>query len=60
MRLSKDKPIPFLYCGYAFAKGNSIIMPTVLIPMTYVEQYGDTVVDMFFTKLSYVDIIKER
>ena len=59
IRLSTNEAIPFLYGGYVFVKGNTIIEPIILIPWAYVEKYGDEIVDQFFKKISYIDINKE-
>lgn len=58
-RLGTDEPIPFLYGGYVFEKDGMVFIPLVLMPYRYVEEYGDSAMDLFFQRLSYINASQE-
>lgn len=58
-RLGTDEAIPFLCGGYVFEKDDMVFIPLVLLPFRYVEEYGESAMELFFQRLSYINASKE-
>lgn len=58
-RLGTGEAIPFLCGGYVFEKDDMVFIPLVLLPFSYVEEYGESAMELFFQRLSYINASKE-
>ncbi len=58
-RQGTGKPVKFLYGGYVFEKDGMVFMPLVLLPFDLVETYGDSAMELFFQRFSYINASKE-
>lgn len=58
-RLGTDEETPFLFGGYAFINKNKLIVPLIILPYSWVEEYGDEAINMFFERFSYINASNE-
>ena len=58
IRINDGKLTSFLYYGYIYCLGKSVITSAVVLPLDYVVEYGFEAADMFFKTIDYIDARK--